>query len=83
MARQRYVGDVKPVELKQRIQEAPVAHPERVEARSEVGETMERRDDDHGDHGGAKIVGEGEPATAVIKTSKQQRIKHHSIKTKP
>jgi len=83
VARQHYTGDVKPVELKQRIQEAPVAHPERVEARSEVGEATERRDDDHGDHGGAKIVGEGEPATAVIKTSKQQRIKHHSIEMKP
>ena len=53
MAWQRYAGDVKPVELKQRIQEAPVAHPESVEARSEVGEATERRDDDHGDHGGA------------------------------
>ena len=83
MARQCYAGDVKPVELKQRIQEAPVAHPERVEARSEVGETTERRDDDHGDHGGAKIVGEGEPATAVIKMSRQQQIKCYSIGTKP
>ena len=82
-ARQRYASDMKPVELKQRIQEAPVAHPERVEARSEVGEATERRDDDHGDHGGAKIVGVGEPTTVVIKTSKQQRIKHHSIETKP
>ena len=54
VARQRYASDVKPVELKHRIQEAPVAHPERVEARSEVGEATERRDDDHGDHGGAK-----------------------------
>ena len=71
VARQRYAGDMKPVELKQRIQEAPVAHPERVEARSEVGETMERRDDDHGDHGGAKIVGEEEPVTAVVKMSNQ------------
>jgi len=83
VAWQRYAGGVKPVELKQRIQKAPVAHPERVEARSEVGETTERRDDDHGDHGGAKIVGEIEPATAVIKTSKQHRIKHYSIETKP
>ena len=83
MARQRYAGDVKPVELKQRIQEALVAHPERVEARREVGDTTERHDDDHSDHGGAKIVGEEEPATAVIKTSKQHRIKHHSIETKP
>ena len=53
MARQRYAGDVKPVELKQRIQETTVAHPEHVEARSEVGEATKRRDDDHGDHGGA------------------------------
>ena len=83
MARQRYAGGMQPVELKQGIQEAPVAHPEHVEARSEVGEATERRDDDHGDHGGAKIVGEGEPATAVIKTSKQHRIKHHSIEMKP
>ena len=83
MARQRYAGDVKPVELKQRIQETPVAHPKHVETRSEVGEAMERRDDDHGDHGRAKIIGEGEPATAVIKMSKQHSIKHHNIETKP
>ena len=82
MARQHYAGDMKPVELKQRIQEALVAHPERVEARNEVGEIMERRDDDHGDHDGAKIVGEGEQATAVIKMSKQQWIKYYSIETK-
>ena len=83
MARQCYAGDVKLVELKQRIQEAPVAHPERVEARREVGDATERCDDDHGDHGGAKIIGEEEPATAVIKMSKQHRIKHHSIEKKP
>ena len=57
VARQRYAGDVKPVELKQRIQEAPVAHPERVEARREVRDATERRDDDHSDHDRAKIVG--------------------------
>ena len=83
MARQRYASDVKPVELKQRIQKTPVAHPERVEASSEVREATERRDDDHGDHGGAKIVSEKESVTAVIKTSKQHRIKHHNIETKP
>ena len=65
MAWQLYAGDVKPVELKQRIHEAPVAHPERVEARSEVGEAKERRDDDHGDHGGAKIVGEEDEAVGT------------------
>ena len=82
MAQQRYAGGVRPVELKQGIQEASVAHPERVEARSEVGEATERRDDDHGDHGGAKIIGEEEPATAVVKMSNQLWIKHHSIETK-
>ena len=41
------------------------------------------RDDDYGDHGGAKIVGEGEPATVVIKMSKQQLTKDYSIETKP
>ena len=83
VAWQCYAGTVQPVELKQGIQEAPVAHPERVEARSEVREATERRDDDHGNHGRAKIVGEEEPATTVIKTSKQHRIKHYSIETKP
>ena len=82
-ARRRYAGDRRPVAVKQRGKEALIAHPKRDEAKSEVREATERRDDDHGDHGGAKIVGEEEPATAVIKTSKQQRIKHHSIKTKP
>ena len=83
MAWQHYAGDVKPVELKQRVQEASVAHPERVEASSEVGGATERRDDDHGDHGGAKIVGDGVSVTAVGKTTKQQGIKHHGIETKP
>ena len=54
VAWQRYASGVRLVELKQGIQEAPEAHPERVEARSEVGEATERRDNDHGDHGGAK-----------------------------
>ena len=79
MAWQRYTGGVQPVELKQGIQEAPVAHPECVEARSEVGEATERRDDDHGDHGGAKIIGDEEPATVVGKMSNQLWIKYHSI----
>ena len=47
VARQCYASGVRPVELKQGIQEAPEAHPERVEA-------TQRRDNDHGDHGGAK-----------------------------
>ena len=39
--------------------------------------------DHYGELCEAKIVGEGEPATAVIKMSKQQLIKDYSIKTKP
>ena len=49
-----------------------MAHPERIGARSEVGEATERRDDDHGDHGGAQIVGDGVSATELDKTAKQQ-----------
>ena len=64
-------------------QEASEAHPEHVGAKTKTGEATVTRDDVHGDHGGAKIVGEGELATKVIETSKQHRIKHHSIETKP
>ena len=39
--------------------------------------------DHYGELSEAKIVGEGEPATAAIKMSKQQLTKDYSIKTKP
>ena len=64
-------------------QEASEAHPEHVGAKTETGEAMVTRDDVHGDHGGARIVGDGVPATTVAKTTKQQWIKHHSIEMKP
>ena len=38
-------------------------------------------DSDH-DHGGADFIDDGVPATAVGKTTKQEQIKHHRIKTK-
>ena len=80
-ARRRYADDRRPVTVKQRVQEASVAHPERVEAKSETGEATVTRVDVHGDHGEAKLVGGGVPVTAVGKTTKQQGIKHHGIKT--
>ena len=82
-ARWCYASDRRLVAVKQRVQEAPVAHPERVGAKSETGEATVTRDDVHGDHGGAKIIGDGTPATAVGKMTKQQGIKHHRIETKP
>ena len=70
-ARRRYAGNRRPVAVKQRVQEALVAHLERVEAKSETGEATETRVDVHGDHGEAKLVGGGVPTTAVGKTTKK------------
>ena len=70
MARQRYAGETRPVTVKQRVQEASVAHPECVETTSETGEAMVMRFDSDSDHGGADLVDDGVPATAVGKTSK-------------
>ena len=83
MARLRYAGDMRLVKLKQMAQEASTAHPKRDWVEHKSGGATERCDDDHGDHVRAKVVGDGEPATTMIKTSKQQRIKYCSIKTKP
>ena len=79
VARQRYAGETRPVTVKQRVQEASVAHPECVEATSETGEAMVTCFDGDSDHGGADLVDDGVPTTAVGKTTKQERIKHHSI----
>ena len=43
---------------------------------------MVTRVDVHGDHDGARIIGDGVPATVVHKTVTQQGIKHHGIDTK-
>ena len=82
VARQHHAGETRPVTVKQRVQEASVAHPERVEATSETGEATVMRFDGDSDHGGADLVDDGVPATVVGKTTMQERIKHHSIKTK-
>ena len=82
-AQQRYAGGTRPVTVKQRVQEASVAHPERVEATSETGEATVTRFDGDSDHGGVDFVDDGVPTTVVGKTTKQERIKHYRIETKP
>ena len=82
-ARRRYAGETKPKMVKQKAQEEPGAHPDHVEGDGQAGGTTERRVNVHGGHGEAEIVDGDEPMTAVGKTTKQQRIKYHSIETKP
>ena len=82
-AQWRYASKTKPKTVKQKAQEEPGAHPDHVEGDGQAGGTTERRVDVHGCHGEAEIVDGGEPVTAVGKTTKQQRIKYHSIETKP
>ena len=74
-----YAGNRRPVAVKQRVQEALVAHPKRVGVKSEVGGATVTLVDVHGDHGEAKLVGGGVPVTIVGKTTKQQGSKHHGI----
>jgi len=78
-ARQRYASGTRLVTVKQRVQETSVAHPERVEATSETEEATVTWFDGDSDHGGADFVDDGVPATVVGKTTKQERIKDHSI----
>ena len=81
--RQRYAGNRRPVECKQKAWKGSAAHHKHVGAKSETGEATVTCDNVHGDHGGAKIVDDGVPVTAGGKTTKQQGIKHHGIVTKP
>ena len=71
---QLYAGNRRPVECKQKAWRGPAAHHEHVGAKSETGEATVTHDDVHGDHGGAKIIGDGVPTTVVGKTTKQQGI---------
>ena len=79
----RYAGKTRPATVKQRVQEALVAHPECVEATSETGEALVTCFGGDRDHGGADLVDDGVPATTVGKTSRQEWNKHYSIETKP
>ena len=56
-----------------------MAHPDRVEATGETGEATVTCFDDDRDHGGADLVDDSVPATAVGKTSRQEWNKHYSI----
>ena len=80
---QCYASKTRPVMVKQRVQEASVAHPDRVEATGETGEATVTRFDDDRDHGGEDLVDDSVPATAVGKTSRQEWNEHYSIKTNP
>ena len=82
-AQRHYAGETKLKTVKQKAQEEPGAHPDHVEGDRQARGTTERWVDVHGGHGEAEIVDDGEPATTVGKTTKQQRIKYHSIETKP
>ena len=67
VARQRYASKTRPVMVKQRVQEASVAHPECVEATSETGEAMVTRFDGDSDHGRVDLVDDGVSVTVVGK----------------
>ena len=50
----RYAGNRRPVAVKQRVQEASVAHPERVGVKDRAKGATKRWFDDQSKHGGAK-----------------------------
>ena len=83
VARQCYAGETRPVTVKQRVQEASVSHPDRVEATGETREATVTRFDGDRDHGREDLVDDSVPATAVGKTSRQEWNEHYSIATKP
>ena len=83
VARQCYTGETRPVTVKQRVQEASVAHPGRVAATSETGEAKVTHFDGDRDHGEAYLVDDSVPMTAVGKTSRQEWNEHYNIETNP
>ena len=81
--RQRYAGETRPVEIKQKAQKGSAAHPGRDEAKNETGGATVTRFDGDRDHGGADLVDVSVPVTVVGKTSKQEWNEHYSIEMKP
>ena len=69
-ALRHYVGDRRPVTVKQATREEPGAHLDHVEGDGRVRGTKERRVDDHSDHSGANHIGDGVQATAMVKRIK-------------
>jgi len=83
VARQCYAGETRPVTVKQRVQEASVAHLDRVAATSETREAKVTSFDGDRDHGGEDLVDDSVLVTAVGKTSRQEWNEHYSIETNP
>ena len=82
MPRQRYAGETRPVEIKQKAQRGSAAHPGCDEAKNETGGTTVTRVDGDNAHGEEDFIGDVVPVTTVGKMTKQERNKDHSIKTK-
>ena len=81
-ARQRYAGDRRLVECKQKARKGSAAHHEHIRAKSETREATVTRVDIDSGHGKANFGDGGAQVTVLDKMTKQQGIKHHGIKAK-
>ena len=72
--RQRYAGDRRPVECKQKARKGSAAHHEHVGAKSETREATVTRVDVDSGHGGASDNDGGAQATEMDKMRNQQGI---------
>ena len=82
MPRQRYAGETRPVEIKQKAQRGSAAHPGCDEAKNETGGTTVTRVDGDSAHDGEDFADDIVSATTAGKMTKQERNKDHIIKTK-